>query len=87
MGPRTGKRDEAIRHLEHCDLLTRKLQVGVYLRDLSITGEQAKASDDLREELEEVRDALIARDADGARARLPKLEAAYRACRDAYVTP
>ncbi|MDY3556941.1 permease [Gemmata sp. JC717] len=84
---RTGKRDEAIRHLEHWDLLTRKLQVGVYIRDLAVTGEQAKASDDLREELEEVRDALIARDTDGAQARLPKLEAAYRACRAAYVTP
>lgn len=84
---RTGKKDEAIRHLEHWDLLTRKLQVGVYIRDFAVTPEQAKAADDLREELEEVRDALIAGDADGARALLPKLEAAYRACRDAYASP
>lgn len=81
---RTGKRDEAIRHLEHWDLVTRKLQVGVYIRDLAVTADQARAADDLREELEEARDALIAGDADGARAALPKLEAAYRKCKEAY---
>lgn len=81
---RTGKKDEAIRHLEHWDLVTRKLQVGVYIRDFAVTAEQAKAVDDLREELEEVRDSLIAGNTDGAKAALPKLEEAYRKCKDAY---
>ncbi|MBM3980698.1 MAG: hypothetical protein FJ304_10510 [Planctomycetes bacterium] len=81
---RTGKKDEAIRHLEHWDLVTRKLQVGVYIRDFAVTADQAKAVDDLREELEEVRDALIAGNTEGAKAALPKLEEAYRKCKEAY---
>lgn len=84
---RTGKKDEAIRHLEQWDLLTRKLQVGVYIRDFAVTAEQAKTADDLREEVEEVRDALIANDLDGAKARLVKLSEAYRAARAAYAKP
>lgn len=84
---RTGRRDEAIRHLEHWDLITRKLQVGVYIRDFAVTADQASSADDLRERLEELRDAMLAADAEGAKAMLPKVEAAYRACRDAYLRP
>ncbi|AWM36609.1 putative permease [Gemmata obscuriglobus] len=81
---RTGKRDEAIRQLERWDLLTRKLQVGVYIRTLRLSDEQARSADDLRERLEEVRDALLANDATVAESALPALERAYRTCRTAF---
>jgi len=46
--------------------------------------EAGKATEDLREELEELRDALLADDLAKAKEMLPKVEAAYRKCRDSY---
>lgn len=42
------------------------------------------ATEDLQEGLEELRDALLAGDVDGAKTMLPKIEDAYRKCRGAY---
>jgi len=64
---RTEKTSEAERHLEEWDLLVRKLEVGVYLREGRATAEQADAAVELREALETVRDAI--RDGDQALAR------------------
>jgi uncharacterized protein len=80
----TGQRDEAIRQIQHWDLLTRKLQVGRYLRTGQLPTEVSKRAEDLREELEEVRDALLANQLAEAKGMLPKVEQAYRRCREAY---
>jgi hypothetical protein len=47
----------------------------------------ANVTDDLRERLEEVRDALLADDRDGARGLLPKVEESYRRYRRTVDTP
>jgi hypothetical protein len=49
--------------------------------------EASKATENLRERLEELRDALLARDTEGAAAMLPMIEDTYRKCRDAYLPP
>jgi hypothetical protein len=84
---RTGKKEEAVRQIHHFDLLTRKLQVGVFIRTGKMEPEAGKAAEDLRERLEELRDTLLAGDTDVAKAMLPKVEEAYRKCRDAYLPP
>jgi hypothetical protein len=81
---RLGKKEEAIRQLQQWDLLTRKLQVGVFLRTGRIDPQVSQATEDLRERLEETRDALLANDVEGAKALLPKVEEAYANCRNAY---
>ncbi|HEY1190589.1 MAG TPA: hypothetical protein VGE74_23350, partial [Gemmata sp.] len=82
---RTGKAEEAIRHLEQWDQLVRKLEVGTYLRNFGVSGEQSRAAGDLREAVEEVRDELLGKNADGARERFrDRVEPAYRACKAAY---
>jgi len=81
---KTGKKDEAIRQLEHLDLLTRKLQVGEYIRTFHLTDEQSRTPDDLREALEEVRDHLIAGDSEAAKLALKDVEVKYRACKAAF---
>ena len=45
-----------------------------------------KATEEQRERLEELRDALLAGDVTGARGMLPRVEEAYRRCRAAYET-
>jgi uncharacterized protein len=82
---KTGKTEEAIRHLELWDQLVRKLEVGVYLRNFGVTKEQAKAAEDLREAIEEVRDELLANNPDGAREKFNSaVGPAYRVCKEAY---
>jgi uncharacterized membrane protein YraQ (UPF0718 family) len=81
---RTGHTDEAVRQIQHWDLLTRKLQVGVYIRAGNIGPEAAKLTEDLRESLEELRDALLSGEIHGITTMLPRIEAAYQSCRDAY---
>jgi hypothetical protein len=82
---RTGKADEAIRHLEQWDLLVRKLEVGEYLREFGVTPDQSRTAEELREALEEVRDHLLAGDAAAARRAFDdEAEKAYRACKAAY---
>jgi uncharacterized membrane protein YraQ (UPF0718 family) len=80
----TGHREEAIRQIQQWDLLTRKLQVGVLIRTGRLDPEVSKVTEDLRETLEEVRDALLAGNVAEAQEMLPKLEAAYTKCRTAY---
>jgi hypothetical protein len=48
--------------------------------------EVSKVTEDLREELESIRDAILAGDLADAKAGLPKLEGAYRKCREAYLS-
>lgn len=81
---RSRNAEEAVRQLQHWDLLTRKLQVGVFLRTGRLDPEAAKRAEDLRERLEEIRDALLDGDADGAIGRITPVEAAYQACRAAF---
>lgn len=81
---RTGKKEEAIRQIERWDLLTRKLQVGVFIRSGTMDAETGKVTEDLRERLEELRDALLADDLDKAKELLGPVEEAYRKCRDRY---
>lgn len=79
-----GHEQEAIRELERWDLLTRKLQVGVFLRTGRMDPETAEVTDDVRERLEEMRDALLAGDQESARKKIPEVEAAHRKCRAHY---
>ena len=81
---RLGSRDEAIRDLELMDLLTRKLQVGVYIRTGGLPAEARKAADDLREAIEDLRDLLLAGKLDQGKERLKVIEDQYQACRRAY---
>jgi uncharacterized protein len=81
---RTGHKDEAIRQIQHWDLLTRKVQVGVFIRTGKMDAEAGKAAEDLRERLEDLRDALLANDLDKAKELLGPVEEAYRKCRDCY---
>ncbi len=67
------------------DLLTQKLRV--FIRTGKMDADAGKATEDLREDLEELRDALLAVDVLKAKELLPKVEAAYRKCRDSYCDP
>jgi hypothetical protein len=80
----TGHREEAIRQIQQWDLLTRKLQVGVLIRTGRIDPAATQATEDLRERLEEMRDALLANKLAEAKAMMPKLEQAYQGCRSSY---
>jgi uncharacterized membrane protein YraQ (UPF0718 family) len=80
----SGHKEEAIRQIQHWDLLTRKLQVGVFIRTGRMDPEVTQATEDLRERLEELRDALLASNVTEAKGMLPKVEEAYRRCRAMY---
>ncbi|WP_020467972.1 permease [Zavarzinella formosa] len=80
----TGNKEEAIRQIQHWDLLTRKLQVGVFIRTGRMDKEAGQATEDLRECLEELRDTLLADNPAGARQLVAVVSAAHRKCRDAY---
>jgi uncharacterized membrane protein YraQ (UPF0718 family) len=54
----TNRPADAMRNLEEWDLVSRKLEVGVFLRTWQKTPEQGEAGERLREALEEVRDAM-----------------------------
>jgi uncharacterized membrane protein YraQ (UPF0718 family) len=82
----SGHKEEAIREIQQWDLLTRKLQVGVFIRTGKINPEVTQATEDLRERLEDLRDALLADNLTEARATVPKVEEAYRKCRAMYQT-
>jgi hypothetical protein len=82
----SGHKEEAIRQIQHWDLLTRKLQVGVFIRTGRMDPEVTQATEDLRERLEELRDALLANNLAEVKEMLPNVEKAYRRCRAAYDT-
>ena len=77
----TGHKEEAIRQIQQWDLLTRKLQVGVFIRTARMDAEVTKVTEDLGERLEDLRDALLADNLAEAKRMLPKVEEAYRKCR------
>jgi hypothetical protein len=77
-----GQTDEAARRLEDWDLLVRKLEVGTYLRKYTVTPEQSRSAEELRECLEAVRDALMDGEKDKAR-QLFRLSAEQGRVRDA----
>ena len=80
-----GHKEEAIRQIQQWDLLTRKLQVGVFIRTGRMDPEVTQVTEDLRERLEDLRDALLADNLSEAKDdHLPKVEEAYRRCREAY---
>ena len=81
---RTGNTEEAIRRVQQWDLLTRKLQVGAFLRSGSLDADAGRATEELRERLEELRDAMIANDPETAKRLLKPVEEAARKCRDSY---
>jgi uncharacterized protein len=83
---KSGHKEEAIRQIQHWDLLTRKLQVGAFIRTWHMDPEATKVTVELRERLEELRDALLANDLTQAKGLLSKVEVAYRDCRAAYKT-
>src|SRR6202011_1254175 len=71
-------KEEAIRQIQQWDLLTRKLQVGVFIRTGNMDPDATQATEDLRERLEELRDALLADNLTEGQEMLPKVEDAYR---------
>jgi hypothetical protein len=79
-----GHKDEAVRDLERWDLLIRKLQVGDFIRTGRLDRQAVQAAEDLRERLEEMRDAVLAGDTSKAREMFAVVEAAYRQRRAAY---
>jgi len=79
-----GHKEEAIRQIQKWDLLTRKLQVGLFLRTGRFDPQVATATEELRERLEEMRDALIADQIEEAQDMRSRVEEAFRACRAAY---
>jgi uncharacterized membrane protein YraQ (UPF0718 family) len=83
---RSGHKEEAIRQIQQWDLLTRKLQVGLFIRTGRMDPEVTQATEELRERLEELRDALLANDLAEAKAILPHVEQAYQRCRSSYQT-
>jgi len=79
---RTGRVEESSRQLERWDLLSRKLQVGVFIRTGSLDPKAAEAADDMRERIEELRDGLRAGESrDEIAERILTLEKAYSVCR------
>jgi hypothetical protein len=82
----SGHKEDAIRQIQQWDLLTRKLQVGVFIRTGRMDPEVTQVTEDLRERLEELRDALLADHLAEAKEMLPKVEKAYRRCRLSYQT-
>jgi uncharacterized protein len=82
---RTGRHEEAIRRIQQWDLLTRKLQVGTYLRNGQLGTEAGEQAEAFRETLEQVRDALLAGQDDKARELLPQVEEEYQICRRNYL--
>jgi uncharacterized membrane protein YraQ (UPF0718 family) len=82
----TGHRDEAVRQINHLDLLTRKLQVGVVLRTGRLDPAARARADDLREALERLRDGLLQdRPKEEITRGVREVEAANRECRKAFL--
>jgi hypothetical protein len=82
---RSGQQEEAIRQIQYWDLLTRKLQVSVFIRTGRMVPEVTTATEDLRERLEELRDFLLTGNLGEAKEMLPRVEAAYKRCREVYL--
>jgi len=81
----SGHTEEAVRQLQHWDLLVRKLQVGVFIRTGTLPAEARQHAEDLRERLEYVRDALLGNRSDSPRSLLKPLEESYQQCKQTYL--
>lgn len=82
---RIGRTQDAIRQLEAWDLLTRKLQVGEFLRKGMLDKQQSELAEGLREELEAMRDDLLAGNLEGARSKIIQVEKAHTLCRTRFL--
>jgi uncharacterized protein len=80
-----GEKERAIREIRRWDDLSRKLEVGVVLRQWHLDDEARKRTEDLRERLEDMRDALIANDVDKARRMIPLVQKQHFSCRQAFL--
>jgi uncharacterized protein len=81
----SGKRHDAIRDLEDWDLLTRKLEVGVAIRNGHLGDDAHQRAEDMRDALEELRDRILANQMDEARALQDKVESVYYRLRSTYL--
>jgi uncharacterized membrane protein YraQ (UPF0718 family) len=81
----SGDKPVAIRSIRIWDDLTRRLEVGVFLRRGKLSLDERLRADELRDRLEEVRDALNAGKYADAKAMVWKVEKAHERCRDAYM--
>ncbi len=77
----SGHKEEAIRQIQYWDLMTRKLQVGVFIRTGHMNPKASKSAEDLRERLEDLRDELLANHLEKAKSFVPKVQDAYWDCR------
>jgi uncharacterized membrane protein YraQ (UPF0718 family) len=84
IGIRTGRGQAEIRDLEHMDDLTRKLQVGSFIRSFRLNSDAGRKADELRDTIEEIRDLLLAGKPGEAKAKLDEFEHRYQQCRDAF---
>jgi uncharacterized membrane protein YraQ (UPF0718 family) len=80
----TRKKEEAILQIQHWDLLTRKLQVGGFIRAGRLALATSKATEDFREQLEDLLDALLANDFAKANELVQVVLVEYRKCRESY---
>ncbi|MBI3407341.1 MAG: permease [Planctomycetes bacterium] len=78
-------REEVIRRIQHWDLLTRKLQVGIFIRTGKMDPELTKVSEELRDRLEDMRDHLLAGDLEKAREASVAVEEAFQQFRVFFV--
>ena len=78
-------KEEVVRDIRTWDDVTRKLEVGVWLRHGRLDDGARQRSEELRERLEEVRDAFKDGQDAQARAMGPAVEKAYQRCRQAYL--
>lgn len=82
---KTGRAEEAMRALRRWDELSRRLEVGAFLRAGPISEEKRAHADELREMIENLFDDLKENRIDEARGKLPQLEAVYVACRQSFL--
>lgn len=80
----TGDSDEAIREIERYDNLTRRLQVGHFLRNWELNEFQQTKAKVLRGRLEQLKDLVQEGNFDKARELSLRVSNAHRRCRDAF---
>ena len=76
--------DNAMQSIERYDDLTRKLQVGYYLRNYRVDEFQQLRAKVLRGRLEQLKDLLEAGDFDAVRGANRQVSDAFRRCREAF---
>ncbi len=81
----TGDWETAERHLKIWEDLSRKLEVGVYLREFALSPERKRATENLRVQLDLLHHVIEDQDRDEARQLLSVLSQAGSDCRSSYV--